>query len=238
MKHTFTLHSNGLSVSIDEKKTLVDQIFGRGRPGPEKEYQIAFVDILKPASKRLDEQLEPEDYSKIYTFLQEVGVSLSEGFCRLANSLLNNSRRTFGEVETVQIDTGTESTGVIDVACSVPSLYRILVTLIVSTRNFCYERMWGDIPKKNAAVPSDTADQICETISEDADLKGEAETKTTDESSKAAPKRKAYRKKKETNKETKKKATKKEPKKKELVSSGVKKVITKAERRLSNANRR
>lgn len=213
MKYTFTLHSKGLSASIDEKKTLVDQIFGRGRPGPEKEYQIAFVDILKTASKRLDEKLEPEDYSKICTFLQEVYLSLSEGFCRLANGLLNSSRRTFGEVETVQIDTGTESIGVIDVACSVPSLYKILVTLIVSMRDF-------------ASVPSDTAYQMCEKLVKDAELKGESETKTTDESSKAAPKGKDPRKKKETNKETKKKATKKEPKNKEVVSSGVKKVIT------------
>lgn len=226
MKHTFTLHSKGLTASIDEQKTLLDQIFGRGRPGPEKEYQIGLFDVLRNARKRLDTQLEPEDYSKIWTFLQEVDVSLSDGFCRLATSLLNSSRNTLDEVETVRIDTGTESTGVIDVACDVPSLYMILVTLIVSMRDFCHERLWSGIPKEIASVPSDTAYPICEKLAKDAELNCGAETETSDES-KAAAKGKKPRKKKETNKETKKKTTKKKPKAKERVYSDVKKVIKK-----------
>lgn len=226
MKHTFTLHSKGLSASIDEQKTLVDKILGRGRPGPENEYQIGGFDVLQNARKRLDTQLVPEDYLKICTFLQEVDLSLSEGFCHLATTLLNGSLTTLGKVETVKIDTGTESTGVIDVACDVPSLYKIIVTLIVSMRNFCHDRLWSGIPKEIASVPSDTAYQMCEKLGKDAELKGESETKTSDERSKAAPKGKYHRKKKDTNKETKKKATKKEPKNKELASSGVKTAIT------------
>ena len=229
MKHTLTLHSKGLTASIDEQKTLLDQIFGLGRPGPEKEYQIGLFDVLQNARKSLDKQLEPEDYSKIYTFLQEVNMSLSDGFCRLATSLLNSSRNTLDEVETVQIDTGTESTGVIDVACDVPSLYKILVTLIISMRDFCHERLWG-YPKKIASVPSDKAFQICEKIAEGADWKSEVDTETSDES-KAALKGKAPRKKKEPKKATTKKTTKKEPKKKELVYSGVKKAITKGDKK-------
>lgn len=224
MKHTFTLYSKGLAASIDEQKTLLDKIFGRGRPGPEKEYQIGLFGVLQNARKRLDTQLEPEDYLKICTFLQEVDLSLSEGFCHLANRLLNGSRNTLAEVETVRIDTGTESTGVIDVACDVPSLYKILVTLIVSMREFCHERLWSGIPKEIASVPSDTAYPICEKLAKDAELNCGAETETSDES-KAAQKRKEPRKKKETKKETKKKATKKEPKAKELVYSDAKKVI-------------
>ena len=226
MKHTFILHSKGLTASIDEQKTLLDQIFGRGRPGPEKEYQIGVFDVLQNARKRLDAQLEPEDYSKIWTFLQEVDLSLSEGFCHLATRLLNGSRNTLGEVETVKIDTGTESTGVIDVACDVPSLYKILVTLIISMRDFCHERLWSGIPKEIASVPSDTSYQICEKRAKDAELKGETDAETSDES-KASVKGKKPRKKKETKKEAKKKATKKEPKAKELVYSDVKKVIKK-----------
>ncbi len=233
MKHTFTLHTKGLTASIEEQKTLLDQIFGRGRPGPEKEYQIGLFDVLRNARKRLDTQLEPEDYSKIWTFLQEVDVSLSDGFCRLATSLLNSSRNTLDEVETVQIDTGSESTGVIDVACDVPSLYKILVTLIVSMRDFCHERLWSGIPKVIASVPSDTAYQICETRAKGAVLKAESETETSGES-KAAAKRKKPRKKKETKKETKKKPTKKEPKTKELVYSDVKKVIEKGGKAYDN----
>ena len=226
MKHTFILHSKGLTASIDEQKTLLDQIFGRGRPGPENEYQIGLFDVLQNARKNLDTQLEPEDYAKIWTFLQEVDVTLSDGFCHLANRLLNSSRNTLSEVENVQIDTGSESTGVIDVACDVPSLYKILVTLIVSMRDFCHERLWSGIPKEIASVPSDTACQICEKRAKDAELNCGAEAETSAES-KAAAKGKNPRKKKETKKEPKKKTTKKETKAKELVYSDVKKVIKK-----------
>lgn len=204
MKHTFTLHANGLKVDINEQKTLVDQFFGRGRPGSEKEYQIGEFDILQNARKTLDMKLSPEDYSTIYTFLQAVNMSLSEGFCRMADNLLNSSRNTLDEVETVKLNTGTESTGVIDVDCDVPTMYKILITLIISMRDFCHERLWNTLPKKIAAAPCESAYKICEKIAEKVGLKGETESETSDEAN-AALKGKTPRKKKVSEKAKKEK---------------------------------
>ena len=225
MKHTLTLHSVDLKVDIDEKKEFLDQVFGRGKKGPENEYSISSFDILGRALTTLGDTLEQEDYGKVYDFLQAVEGAVSEGFSKVADDLFTTSRNTMREVDTVKLFRDEELRK--DLDCDVPSMYNIIIALLEGMKIFCHERMWGDIPipKKIASVPPDTADQICETLSADAELKGEVESETSDEI-KSVPKGNAHRKKKETNKETKKKATKKEPKKKEVVSSGVKKVIT------------
>ena len=203
MKHTLTLHSVDLKVDIDEKKEFLDQVFGRGKKCPENEYSISSFDILGRALTTLGDTLEQEDYGKVYDFLQAVEGAVSEGFSKVADDLFTTSRNTMREVDTVKLFRDEELRKNLD--CDVPSMYNIIIALLEGMKICCHERMWGDIPipKKIASVPSDTAYQICETPS--------------DESSKAAPKGKGPRK---------KKATKKEPKKKEVVSSGVKKVIT------------
>ena len=253
MKHTFTLHAKGLTVDINEQKTLVDQFFGRGRPGSEKEYQIGEFDILQNARKTLDMKLSPEDYSTIYTFLQAVNMSLTEGFCRMADNLLKSSTNTLDEVETVKLNTGTESTGVIDVDCDVPTMYKILITLIISMRDFCHERLWNTLPKKQiATAPCESAHKICEKIAKEAGLKGETESETSDEAN-AALKGKTPRKKKAAEKAEKEKPIltkefvnkkvlkldekkpKKETKKKTVTYRGFKKTVKTTEKKTKKA---
>ena len=195
MKHTLTLHSVDLKVDIDEKKEFLDQVFGRGKKGPENEYSISSFDILGRALATLGDTLEQEDYGKVYDFLQAVEGAVSEGFSKVADDLFTTSRNTMREVDTVKLFRDEELRKNLD--CDVPSMYNIIIALLEGMKICCHERLWNGkyAPRQKF---------------EDPEIKN-YEAQAAEE---------------KTKKKCKKKATKKEPKNKDVVSSGVKKVIT------------
>ena len=195
MKHTLTLHSVDLKVDIDEKKEFLDQVFGRGKKGPENEYSISSFDILGRALTTLGDTLEQEDYGKVYDFLQAVEGAVAEGFSKVADDLLTASRNTMSEVDTVKLFRDEELRK--DIDCDVPSMYNIIIALLEGMKICCHERLW-----KVKYAPRQKF--------EDPEIKN-YEAQAAEE---------------KTKKKCKKKTTKKEPKNKEVVSSGVKKVIT------------
>ena len=195
MKHTLTLHSVDLKVDIDEKKEFLDQVFGRGKKGPENEYSISSFDILGRALATLGDTLAQEDYGKVYDFLQAVEGAVSEGFSKVADDLFTTSRNTMREVDTVKLFRDEELRKNLD--CDVPSMYNIIIALLEGMKICCHERLWNGkyAPRQKF---------------EDPEIKN-YEAQAAEE---------------KTKKKCKKKTTKKEPKNKEVVSSGVKKVIT------------
>ena len=195
MKHTLTLHSVDLKVDIDEKKEFLDQVFGRGKKGPENEYSISSFDILGRALTTLGDTLEQEDYGKVYDFLQAVEGAVSEGFSKVADDLLTTSRNTMSEVDKVKLFRDEELRKNLD--CDVPSMYNIIIALLEGMKICCHERLWNGkyAPRQK---------------NEDTEIKN-YEAQAAEE---------------KTKKKCKKKTTKKEPKNKEVISSGVKKVIT------------
>ena len=195
MKHTLTLHSVDLKVDIDEKKEFLDQVFGRGKKGPENEYSISSFDILGRALATLGDTLEQEDYGKVYDFLQAVEGAVSEGFSKVADDLFTTSRNTMREVDTVKLFRDEELRKNLD--CDVPSMYNIIIALLEGMKICCHERLWNGkyAPRQK---------------NEDPEIKN-YEAQAAEE---------------KTKKKCKKKATEKEPKNKDVVSSGVKKVIT------------
>lgn len=195
MKHTLTLHSVDLKVDIDEKKEFLDQVFGRGKKGPENEYSISSFDILGRALATLGDTLEQEDYGKVYDFLQAVEGAVSEGFSKVADDLLTTSRSTMREVDTVKLFRDEELRKNLD--CDVPSMYNIIIALLEGMKICCHERLWNGKYAPRQKI-------------EDTEIKN-YEAQAAEE---------------KTKKKCKKKATKKEPKNKDVVSSGVKKVIT------------
>lgn len=195
MKHTLTLHSVDLKVDIDEKKEFLDQVFGRGKKGPENEYSISSFDILGRALATLGDTLEQEDYGKVYDFLQAVEGAVSEGFSKVADDLLTTSRNTMREVDTVKLFRDEELRKNLD--CDVPSMYNIIIALLEGMKICCHERLWNGKYAPRQKI-------------EDTEIKN-YEAQAAEE---------------KTKKKCKKKTTKKEPKNKEVVSSGVKKVIT------------
>ena len=140
MKHTLTLHSVDLKVDIDEKKEFLDQVFGRGKKGPENEYSISSFDILGRALTTLGDTLEQEDYGKVYDFLQAVECAVSEGFSKVAGDLLTTSRNTMGEVDKVKLFRDEELRK--DLDCDVPSMYNIIIALLEGMKICCHERLW------------------------------------------------------------------------------------------------
>ena len=195
MKHTLTLHSVDLKVDIDEKKEFLDQVFGRGKKGPENEYSISSFDILGRALATLGDTLEQEDYGKVYDFLQAVEGAVSEGFSKVADDLFTTSRNTMREVDTVNLFRDEELRKNLD--CDVPSMYNIIIALLEGMKICCHERLWNGKYAPRQKI-------------EDTEIKN-YEAQAAEE---------------KTKKKCKKKATKKEPKNKDVVSSGVKKVIT------------
>lgn len=195
MKHTLTLHSVDLKVDIDEKKEFLDQVFGRGKKGPENEYSISSFDILGRALATLGDTLEQEDYGKVYDFLQAVECAVSEGFSKVADDLFTTSRNTMREVDTVKLFRDEELRKNLD--CDVPSMYNIIIALLEGMKICCHERLWNGKYAPRQKI-------------EDTEIKN-YEAQAAEE---------------KTKKKCKKKATKKEPKNKDVVSSGVKKVIT------------
>lgn len=156
MKHTLTLHSKDLNITIDEQKSLFDRVFGRGLDRPETEYKISDFDTLWHArNTRPNTELNTEDYGKIYDFLDAVENSMREGFCRVACDLMNTSRTTLDEVDKVKIDTNIKNSEPTEVACDVPSLHNIVVLLFEGMKAFCHERLWNadNVPKKTDAAP-------------------------------------------------------------------------------------
>lgn len=144
MKHTLTLHSKDLNITIDEQKSLFDRAFGRGLDRPENEYKISDFDTLWHArNTRLNTELNTEDYGKIYDFLDAVENSMKEGFCRVARDLMNTSRTTLDEVDKVKIDTNLKNSEPTEVVCDVPSLHNIAVLLFEGMKAFCHERLWS-----------------------------------------------------------------------------------------------
>lgn len=144
MKHTLTLHSKDLNITIDEQKSLFDRAFGRGLDRPENEYKISDFDTLCHArNTRLNTELNTEDYGKIYDFLDAVENSMKEGFCRVARDLMNTSRTTLDEVDKVKIDTNLKNSEPTEVVCDVPSLHNIAVLLFEGMKAFCHERLWS-----------------------------------------------------------------------------------------------
>ena len=193
MKHTLTLHSKELNITIDEQKSLFDRVFGRGLDRPETEYKISDFDTLWHArNTRLNTELNTEDYGKIYDFLDAVENSMREGFCRVARDLMNTSRATLDEVDKVKIDTNLKNSEPTEVACDVPSLHNIVVLLFEGMKAFCHERLWNadNVPKKTDAAP-----KVLQKIAKEAELMGECESETSDEAN-AALKGKTPRKKK------------------------------------------
>lgn len=151
MKHTLTLHSKDLNITIDEEKSLFDRVFGRGLDRPEPEYKISDFDALWHArNTRLNTELNTEDYGKIYDFLDAVENSMREGFCRVARDLMNTSRTTLDEVDKVKIDTNLKNSEPTEVVCDVPSLHNIIVLLFEGMKAFCHERLWN---ADNVATP-------------------------------------------------------------------------------------
>lgn len=151
MKHTLTLHSKDLNITIDEQKSLFDRAFGRGLDRPENEYKISDFDALWHArNTRLNTELNTEDYGKIYDFLDAVENSMREGFCRVARDLMNTSRTTLDEVDKVKIDTNLKNSEPTEVVCDVPSLHNIVVLLFEGMKAFCHERLWN---ADNVATP-------------------------------------------------------------------------------------
>ena len=151
MKHTLTLHSKDLNITIDEQKSLFDRVFGRGLDRPENEYKISDFDALWHArNTRLNTELNTEDYGKIYDFLDAVENSMREGFCRVARDLMNTSRTTLDEVDKVKIDTNLKNSEPTEVVCDVPSLHNIVVLLFEGMKAFCHERLWN---ADNVATP-------------------------------------------------------------------------------------
>ena len=156
MKHTLTLHSKDLNITIDEQKSFLDRAFGRGRDCPENEYKISDFDTLWHArNTRLNTELNTEDYGKVYDFLDAVENSMREGFCRVARDLMNTSRTTLDEVGKVKIDTSLKNSEPTEVACDVPSLHNIVILLFEGMKAFCHERLWNSdsVPKKTDAAP-------------------------------------------------------------------------------------
>ena len=141
MKHTLTLHSVDLKVDIDEKKEFLDQVFGRGKKGPENEYSISSFDILGRALATLGDTLEQEDYGKVYDFLQAVEGAVSEGFSKVADDLLTTSRNTMREVDTVKLFRDEEVRKNLD--CDVSSMYNIIIALLEGMKICCHERLWN-----------------------------------------------------------------------------------------------
>jgi hypothetical protein len=196
MKHTFTIHSNNLNLTIDEQKTCFDQFFGRGRKNAGNEYKIADFDIVRHAFvTNLCTKLDSEDYSKIYTFLEGIERSVKEGFCRVASNLISSSTNTLDEVETVKCDTDIKGSEPTVLNCDVPSMYQLIILLLEGMKGCCHDRLWNDesIPHKKEACP--TALKVCEKIAKEAGLMGECESETSDEAN-AALKGKTPRKKK------------------------------------------
>ena len=142
MKHTLTLHSVDLKVNIDEKKEFLDQVFGRGKKGPENEYSIGSFDVLGRALTTLGDKLSQEDYGKVYDFLQAVENSVSEGFSTVAGDLLTISRNTMSEVDTVKLNSDGDGNAAKELDCNVPSLYRIIIALLEGMKICCHERLW------------------------------------------------------------------------------------------------
>lgn len=156
MKHTLTLHSKDLNITIDEQKSFLDRAFGRGRDCPENEYKISDFDTLWHArNTRLNTELNTEDYGKVYDFLDAVENSMREGFCHVARDLMNTSRTTLDEVGKVKIDTSIKNSEPTEVACDVPSLHNIVILLFEGMKAFCHERLWNsdNVPKKTDAAP-------------------------------------------------------------------------------------
>ena len=141
MKHTLTLHSVDLKVDIDEKKEFLDQVFGRGKKGPENEYSISSFDILGRALATLGDTLAQEDYGKVYDFLQAVEGAVSEGFSKVADDLFTTSRNTMREVDTVKLFRDEELRKNLD--CDVPSMYNIIIALLEGMKICCHERLWN-----------------------------------------------------------------------------------------------
>lgn len=151
MKHTLTLHSKDLNITIDEEKSLFDRVFGRGLDRPEPEYKISDFDALWHArNTRLNTEINTEDYGKIYDFLDAVENSMREGFCRVARDLMSTSRTTLDEVDKVKIDTNLKNSEPTEVVCDVPSLHNIIVLLFEGMKAFCHERLWN---ADNVATP-------------------------------------------------------------------------------------
>lgn len=142
MKHTLTLHSVDLKVDIDEKKEFLDQVFGRGKKGPENEYSISSFDILGRALTTLGDTLEQEDYGKVYDFLQAVEGAVAEGFSKVAGDLLTTSRNTMSEVDAVKLFKDGDANSAKDLDCDVPSMYNIIIALLEGMKICCHERLW------------------------------------------------------------------------------------------------
>ena len=142
MKHTLTLHSVDLKVDIDEKKEFLDQVFGRGKKGPENEYSISSFDILGRALTTLGDTLEQEDYGKVYDFLQAVEGAVAEGFSKVAGDLLTISRNTMSEVDAVKLFKDGDANSAKDLDCDVPSMYNIIIALLEGMKICCHERLW------------------------------------------------------------------------------------------------
>ena len=189
MKHTFTIHSKNLNLTIDEQKTLFDQFFGRGRKNAGNEYKIADFDIVRHAIvTNIGTKLDSEDYSKIYTFLDAIESSVKEGFCRVANDLITASTNTLDEVETVKCDTGIKGSEPTALNCDVPSMYQLIILLLEGMKGCCHNRLWNDesIPHKKEACPN--ASKICEKIAkEPVDKKKKAEKKVVKKAEKEKP---------------------------------------------------
>lgn len=142
MKHTLTLHSVDLKVDIDEKKEFLDQVFGRGKKGPENEYSISSFDILGRTLTTLGDTLEQEDYGKVYDFLQAVEGAVAEGFSKVAGDLLTTSRNTMSEVDAVKLFKDGDANSAKDLDCDVPSMYNIIIALLEGMKICCHERLW------------------------------------------------------------------------------------------------
>ena len=142
MKHTLTLHSVDLKVDIDEKKEFLDQVFGRGKKGPENEYSISSFDILGRALTTLGDTLKQEDYGKVYDFLQAVEGAVAEGFSKVAGDLLTTSRNTMSEVDYVKLFKDGDANSAKDLDCNVPAMYNIIIALLEGMKICCHERLW------------------------------------------------------------------------------------------------
>lgn len=210
MKHTFTIHSNNLNLTIDEQKTCFDQFFGRGRKNAGNEYKIADFDVVRHAIvTNLCMKLDSEDYSKIYTFLDGIENSVKEGFCRVASDLMSSSTNTLSEVETVKCDTNIKGSEPTVLNCDVSSMYQLIILLLEGMKGCCHNRLWNDesIPHKKEACPN--AYKICEKIAKEAGVMDEKSAKEA----LAKKKKGAAKKTTEGKKKVEKKAVKKADKK-------------------------
>lgn len=152
MKHSLTLNSTGIMFTLDEQKTFFDQIVGRGRRGSEREYRLGNFDVLAHAVAAVGSSMDVETSAAMHDYVDAIEHSVEEGLLRMSGALLVSSGNTLDEVESVKIASPNVDANATEIECDVPSMHKIIITVLEGIKRQCAEHMVRKSPGADSSA--------------------------------------------------------------------------------------